>query len=167
MVRDVLDLSQRFPDWKDAWKKLEIKWGRKDMNDGVDVRINGAYVYMGLLYGGGDFQKTMDISMRCGRDSDCNPSSSAGILGTVLGLSGIPEKYAMLRSLPIDNEAIKTVYPKLIQWDDILRDTYEVGKWNVLQHGGSIEDGRFFIPVQSPSAPPLEQTEWEETGIKK
>ena len=167
MVRDVLDLHQRYPDWKDAWKKLEVKWGRKDLNGAVDVRINGAYVYMGLLYGGGDFWKTMDVSMRCGRDSDCNPSSSAGILGTVLGLSGIPEKFSVLRNLPIDNRAIKTIYPNPIQWDDILRGTFEAGKWNVLEHGGYIEDGRFFIPVQAPSAPPLEQTEWEEAEQKK
>jgi hypothetical protein len=167
MVRDVLDLHQRIPDWKEAWKKLETKWGKKDLNGAVDVRINGAFVYMGLLYGGGDFWQTMNISMRCGRDSDCNPSSSAGILGTVLGLSGIPEKYAMLRNLPIENGSIKTIYPKSIQWDDILRDTYEVGKWNVLQHGGYIEEGRFFIPYQTPSSPPLEQTEWEEPGQKK
>ena len=169
MVRDVLDLHQRIPDWKEAWKKLEVKWGKKNgkLVDGVDVRINGAYVYMGLLYGGGDFSQTMNISMRCGRDSDCNPSSSAGILGTVLGLRGIPEKYGMLRNLPIENVAIKTIYPNPIQWDDILRETCEVGKWNILQNGGYIEDGRFFIPVQTPSSPPLEQTEWEEAGQKK
>jgi hypothetical protein len=169
MVRDVLDLHQRIPDWQEAWKKLNVKWGMKNGKpvDGVDVRINGAYVYMGLLYGGGDFWKTMDISMRCGMDSDCNPSSSVGILGTVLGLRGIPEKYRILRNLPIDNESIKTVYPNPIQWDDILRDTYEVGKWNVLRHGGYIEDGRFFIPYQTPNSPPLEQTEWEESGQKK
>ena len=51
----------------------------------LDVRINGAYVYMGLLYGDGDFWKSMNIAMRCGLDSDCNPSTVGGILGTALG----------------------------------------------------------------------------------
>ena len=46
---------------------------------------------MGLLYGQGDFAKTMDIATRCGQDSDCNPASAAGILGTMLGYSHIPE----------------------------------------------------------------------------
>ncbi|MEK7994304.1 MAG: ADP-ribosylglycohydrolase family protein, partial [Planctomycetota bacterium] len=78
MVRDVIDLHKQYPNWEDSWHKLEPKWGQKDGKQvgGVDVRINGAYVYMGLLYGDGDFWKTMNISMRCGRDSDCNPSSS-------------------------------------------------------------------------------------------
>ncbi len=169
MVRDVLELHERYPNWQDAWQKLEPKWGLKDGKrvSGVDVRINGAYVYMGLLYGDGDFWKTMNISMRCGRDSDCNPSSSVGILGTALGLKSIPDKWKILRNLPIENRAIKEIYPPLIQWGDIIEATVEVGKWNILQHGGYIEKDVFYIPYQTPTSPPLEQTIWEETENAK
>ena len=169
MVRDVLTLHEQYPNWEDSWHKLEPKWGRKDgkLVSGVDVRINGAYVYMGLLYGNGDFWKTMNISMRCGRDSDCNPSSSVGILGTALGLKGIPDKWKILRNLPIENRAISEIYPALIQWDDIIEATVEVGKWNTLQHGGYMEKGVFYIPYQTPTSPPLEQTIWEETENAK
>jgi len=102
--------------------------------------------------------------MRCGRDSDCNPSSSAGILGTVLGMKGIPEKWAILRDLPIENRAIKDIYPNPIDWDDILDATVEVGKRNILQNGGYIEDGMIYIPHRTPTSTPLEQTVWEETS---
>lgn len=44
-----------------------------------------------MLYGNGDFTKTMEISTRAGQDSDCNPSSAGGILGVMLGYSQIPE----------------------------------------------------------------------------
>jgi hypothetical protein len=164
MVRDVLDLHQQYPNWQDAWKKLEPKWGRKDgeLVSGVYVPINGAYVYMGLLYGGGDFWKTMNISMRCGRDSDCNPSSCAGILGTILGMKGIPDKWAMLRDLPIENVSISDIYPEMIEWDDILKATVETGKWNILENGGYLDGGVFYIPYQTPTSLPLEQTIWEE-----
>ncbi|UCE46659.1 MAG: ADP-ribosylglycohydrolase family protein, partial [Phycisphaerales bacterium] len=120
------------------------------------------YVYMGLLYGDGDFWKTMNVSMRCGRDSDCNPSSAVGILGTALGLKGIPSKWKILRDLPIENRAIKDIYPAEIDWDDIIEATVEVGKWNILQHGGYLQNGVFHIPRQTPTSPPLEQTIWEE-----
>lgn len=164
MVRDVLDLHQKYPNWQDAWKALQPKWGWKDgkLVSGLDVRINGAYVYMGLLYGGGDFWKSMNISMRCGVDSDCNPSSVAGILGTVLGMKGIPQKWAMLRDLPIDNIAIKEIFPNPILWDDIIKSTIEVGKWNILENGGYLDKGTFYIPHQTPTSTPLEQTIWEE-----
>jgi hypothetical protein len=162
MVRDVLDLHQKYPDWKDAWRALQPKWAMKDgkLVPGLDVRMNGAYVYMGLLYGGGDFLKSMNISMRCGADSDCNPSSVAGILGTVLGMDGIPDKWAILRDLPIDNMSISEIYPKSIDWDDIVEATVEVGKWNILHHGAFIENDTIFIPIQTPTSPPLEQTSW-------
>ena len=53
-------------------------------------RFQGVRWVLGLLYGGGDFGKTVDISTRCGFDSDCNPSNAAGVLGTMIGLSNIP-----------------------------------------------------------------------------
>jgi hypothetical protein len=164
MVKDILDLHQRLPNWQDAWKELQLKWGEKDGKQvsGLDVRINGAYVYMGLLYGGGDFWKSMNISMRCGVDSDCNPSSVAGILGAVSGMKGIPKKWAVLRDLPIDNIAIKEIYPNPIRWDDIIKTTIEAGKWNILENGGYLSKGVFYIPYQTPSSPPLEQTIWVE-----
>lgn len=65
------------------------------MSDGVfapldiDAKINAAYIVLGLLYGNGDFTKTMEISTRAGQDSDCNPSSAGGILGVMLGYSQI------------------------------------------------------------------------------
>ena len=56
----------------------------------IDARLNAAYVVLGLLYGNGDMTKTIAIATRAGQDSDCNPSSAAGILGTMLGYSKIP-----------------------------------------------------------------------------
>ena len=162
MIRDVIRLRDEEPDWQVAWQVLEEKWGRDQDGEPVmklDVRINGAYVYMGLLYGDGDFWKSMNIAMRCGLDSDCNPSTVGGILGTALGMTAIPEKWAILRDLPIENESITEIYPPLIAWDDILNATVEVGIRNIESAGGHVEDGVVFIPLQAPVVPPLEQTE--------
>jgi hypothetical protein len=38
----------------------------------IDATINSAYVVIGLLYGKGDFTKTIEITTRCGQDADCN-----------------------------------------------------------------------------------------------
>lgn len=167
MVRDVLDLHQRFPDWKDAWKELEKKWGVKDgkLVSPIDVKINGAYIYMGLLYGEGDFWKSMNISMRCGRDSDCNPSNVAGIIGTIIGMKRILPKWAIVRRLPVENRAINLIYPNPISWDNIINSTIEVGKWNIIQNGGYFENNILNIPYQQPVSPPLELNIW--TGDDK
>jgi hypothetical protein len=77
---------------------------------------------------------------------DVNPSSAVGILGTAVGLKGIPGKWKILRDLPIENRAIREIYPAAIEWDDIIEVTVEVGMWNILQHGGFLEKGVFNIP---------------------
>lgn len=85
--------------WQECWQKIEKDWGTDDkcldsQNEiNIDAKLNAAYILIGLLWGEGDFEETMLISMRCGQDSDCNPSSAAAVLGTMYGLSGIPEEY--------------------------------------------------------------------------
>jgi len=64
--------------------------------------------------------------------------------------------------LPIENKAIKEIYPPLIHWDDILKSTVEVGKQNVLEHGGALIGGVLCIPHHHPTAAALEQTSGEE-----
>ncbi|MBP9998155.1 MAG: ADP-ribosylglycohydrolase family protein, partial [Bacteroidales bacterium] len=100
-MADVIAWHKQYPtDWKKTWQLIEEKHG-EDIGcpEGVgqpyniDAVINSAYILVGLLYGEGDFEKTMEISTRCGQDSDCNPASAAGILGTMNGYSWIPAKY--------------------------------------------------------------------------
>ncbi len=123
----------------------------------------------GLLHGDGDFWKTMNISMRCGLDSDCNPSTSAGIIGTILGMSAIPEPWNELRDLPISNTSatrtrptVEEIYPEVIQWDDIIAATVEVGHQNIVANGGRVTATQVSIPRQPPVGPALEQVPGEE-----
>ncbi|MBQ2988841.1 MAG: ADP-ribosylglycohydrolase family protein [Clostridia bacterium] len=90
--------------WEEAWQIVENNCGKSDkcvdccegaanavMN--IDAKLNAAYILIGLLWGEGDFAKTVEISCRCGQDSDCNPSSAASILGNFYGASGLDEIY--------------------------------------------------------------------------
>jgi len=98
-MSDVIGWHKIYPkDWKQTWFECQKKWSSdKGCPDGVfdgwniDAKINSAYIIIGLLYGNGDFGKTMEISTRCGQDSDCNPASAGGILGAILGYSKIPD----------------------------------------------------------------------------
>jgi len=101
-ITDVLNWYHQHPeDWEATWQLIEDKYNdnqnyrRFSCNDeeNIDAKINGAYIVMGLLYGEGDIDKTIIVSTRCGQDSDCNPSSAAGILLTTIGYSDIPERF--------------------------------------------------------------------------
>ena len=98
-ISDVIKYWKKYPDdWKQCWFEVT----NRHANDvgcpegvwngfNIDATINSAFVVIGLLYGEGDFLKTMDIATRCGNDSDCNPASAAGILGVMYGYDAIPE----------------------------------------------------------------------------
>lgn len=84
-MTDVINWYKQYPkDWKKCWEEIEKKWGSSDIDcpscvevpANIGTCVNGAYIILGLLYGQGDFEKTIDISTRAGQDSDCNPASS-------------------------------------------------------------------------------------------
>ena len=89
IIMDVIKLYQQYPgDWKATWKELEAKWGDVDIcgagsTFNIDAKLNGAYIVIGLLYGEGDPLKTLEITTRCGQDSDCNPSNAMAVLGVI------------------------------------------------------------------------------------
>ena len=117
--------------------------------------------------------------MRCGRDSDCNPSNSVGILGTALGLKDSPKEGRLLRNLPISNlsrdpktekmdkPTMGEIYPDYLNWDDVLASTVDIGMQNIVANGGRIEDGMIYIPIQMPTVPALEQVPEVKIDTKK
>lgn len=172
MVQDILNWHNQYPDWKDTWQKVYEKWYKTRMGtqaNGVDVRVNGAYILVGLLYGEGEFWKTMNISMRCGMDSDCNPSNAAGILGCMLGASRIPDKWKNPMKDCLINKSLKEIYPKEILRRDIVNATAEIGKEMVIKNGGKFENNTLYIPYQTPMPAPFEQSYlvWQKMKEKK
>lgn len=161
-MNDVIECWRANPDdWRVAWDMLDKKWNDDiACSEGalrpfnIDATINSAYVIIGLLYGEGDFGRTLDISMRCGQDSDCNPASAGGILGTAIGYDNIPEEWlAPLRKA----EDMKFAYT-----NSSLNDTYRMSYSHALQlierEGGKVSADKIVIKCQQPEAVRLEQS---------
>ena len=60
---------------------------------GFDAPQNIAIAIMGLLWGEGDFGKSMLLAVNCGEDADCTAGSLGATLGIILGNSSLPEKW--------------------------------------------------------------------------
>jgi hypothetical protein len=155
-------------DWQHVWHLLESKWNRNEVCPSgahdpfnIDAKLNGAYVALGLLYGDGDFEKTMLISTRAGQDSDCNPSSAVGILGVVLGFEGIPAKYTSGFEAIADEKFNYTDY----SFNDIVDSTVTRAVALIEQTGGVVADGVTTVKTQSPEAAPFEA--WDDYGVLK
>ena len=153
-MSDVIRWHKDFPDdWKRTWFECERKWSQDiGCPDGVfvpfniDAVINSAYILIGLLYGEGDFYKTMDISTRCGQDSDCNPASAAGILGTVLGYSKIPDR--LMKNLK-EVENMDFAYTT-ISLNKTYQMSMEQALQNIQRNGGKVKTDEVIIKCQQP-----------------
>jgi len=173
-IRDVIAWHQAHPeDWEKSWQRIENKYNLDpnyrrysctgtDASFNIDAKINGAYIVMGLLYGEGDMDKTIIISMRCGQDSDCNPSNAAGILATSMGLDQLPDKY----KTGID-DTTKFSYTAY-NFPALLDVCEKLSREAITQAGGRIEGKgtaeEYVIPIRSPKPTALEQC-WEAAEI--
>jgi hypothetical protein len=161
IIADVLVWSTQNPDdWTKTWHLIEDKWDKDDVcPDGalapfnIDAKLNGAYVALGLLYGRADLAKTLEVSTRSGQDSDCNPSSAAGILGVMLGYEKIPEIWKAGIPAIADTRFAFTQY----SFNEIVASTLARAQKVIASAGGRVTATDAFIPEQEPKAPPLEQ----------
>lgn len=153
-MQDVITWHKKYPnDWKQTWFELQKKWS-DDIGcpDGVfaafniDATINSAYVLMGLLYGNRDYGKTLEIATRAGQDSDCNPATAGGILGTMLGYNRIPQHWKLGLSEVEDMDFKYTTMS--------LNKVYETGYKHALEmikrNGGYVTSNKVVIKVQKP-----------------
>ena len=160
-ISDVIRWHKQYPaDWHQTWFELQKKWSSEiGCPDGVfnafdiDSKLNSAYVVMGLLYGNGDYSKTLEIAARCGQDADCNPSTVGGILGAMLGYKKIPAYWKMGLK---EAESIDFKYTTMS-----LSKVYDIGFKhaldNIRRNGGKIEGDQVIILAQSPKTVRFEQ----------
>jgi len=90
MIRDVIMWRKKYNDWRESWRRINEKYGHYHP---VHTINNAALVLLGLLYGEGDFEKSITISVMGGWDADCNGATVGSILGVMLGADNLPEKW--------------------------------------------------------------------------
>jgi len=118
----------------------------------IDAKLNGAYIVMGLLYGEGDPMKTLEVSTRCGQDSDCNPSNAMAVIGVIRGFNGLPaEMQDGVKALG-DSTFIHTSY----SFNTAVESTYNYALELIQKGGGTVSRNKIRIKLQKPVEPPLE-----------
>lgn len=161
-MADVIRWHKQFPDdWHRTWFELQKKWS-SDISCpsavfdpvNIDATINCAYVIMGLLYGNGDYAKTLEISTRAGQDADCNPSTAGGILGTMLGYDKIPQKW---KDGLAGSEDINFKYTS-ISLNKAYDISYRHALENIKRHGGKEQGDKVIIPLQTPEPVAFEES---------
>ncbi|MCX7427045.1 MAG: ADP-ribosylglycohydrolase family protein [Planctomycetia bacterium] len=81
-------------DWRACQRMLYDNYGSDTGSKGryiywIESTVNVGLTTMALLYGEGDFKKTVEIGVLGGYDNDCNPATAAGLLGMIKGYEGL------------------------------------------------------------------------------
>jgi ADP-ribosylglycohydrolase len=94
VVNAVLDFYQTNPqDWRAAYQHIYKNIGYDRYSGVCHIIPNAAVVVMGLLYGEGDFSRSIQITNMAGWDTDCNVGNVGAIMGVAVGLDGIEDRW--------------------------------------------------------------------------
>ena len=165
------------PDVNDWERTRDLVYDRYHLNaaengfiyrDWTESSVNFAAGLIALLYGEGDFQRTVKIGTLSGWDSDNGTSSMAGVIGLMIGYDAliaqfpeqdISDRYHILRTrddmpdyLPDDKEAEDTFFAMSERMIPLIEQS-------IVMAGGSVEDGNWTLIT--PSGPKLEQNPYQ------
>lgn len=132
-----------------------------------NANLNGAAGILALLYGRGDFQKTLDLACAMGFDADNQAATMSGLIGLIGGRKGLPD--SLLFPFPELGwkEPLNNFYKNVTRHDmpdaslsDMAARMAAQGEKIILAHGGRrvVENGEdyYVIDTGAKFAPPLE-----------
>jgi hypothetical protein len=150
-VHEMIALHEKYPtQWTAAWKEMAQKYyvNEPDMTKTIwNANLNGACAILALLYGEGDFQRTLDLACAMGFDADNQAATLAGLMGVINGMKGLPENLY----LPIEGwkEPFNNNYVNITRYDlpddkisDIVENTLKATIDLVVSKGGKVTGKR-------------------------
>ena len=151
-MRDVVKWHKKNDDWRDTRKMIHKKYYkyRKGSYEApvsvVSSLNNGLAGIMAILYGEGDFMKTVGIAVSAGYDCDNQAATCAGLIGVMNGTKCLPadmveefqDQYVCFTR---DDVPIATPISNIVE-----RIT-DIAKESILVNGGRIE----LRPGEAPS----------------
>lgn len=89
VISDVREWHATGEDWRWARDRIDERYGYDRYEGSCHVVPNHALVIHALLYGGGDFGRSVGIVTSCGWDTDSNAGNVGCVAGVAGGLAGI------------------------------------------------------------------------------
>ena len=90
----------------ECFAAIHARWNECDGHDWCHTISNAMIVAASLLYGGGDFGKSICMAVETGFDTDCNGATVGSVLGMLFGRDCIGEEW----SAPIKDTLYATLF---------------------------------------------------------
>ncbi len=117
VVSFAYDCCKKHSDWHDALAECEKKYIKYNW---IHAYPNACCEIIALMFGEGDYEKTLNIITMCGIDADCNAGMIMPVLGIQKGMRIIPKK---LISSEFDKLITYMRHYEEIKLDDLVSDT--------------------------------------------
>ena len=93
-VRESVELVCKCYDAGEPWQDARNKVVELNADLGFfQAPANVSFAILGLLYGDGDFGRTVCLATNCGDDTDCTAATAGAVWGILYGIEAIPEKW--------------------------------------------------------------------------
>lgn len=116
--------------------------GFADGPEGWDAPANIGFIIIGWLYGQGDFERSLCITVNCGEDTDCTAATLGSIFGIIHGIDAIPAKWSKpigrgIKTMCLNLGELQGQLPKDI--DELTARVERIARQTVLAHCPSLE----------------------------
>ncbi len=78
---------------EDCFVNIHQRWNEENAHDWCHTVSNAEIVAASLLYGGGDYARSVGMSVMTGFDTDCNGATVGSVLGIMLGYHALPASF--------------------------------------------------------------------------
>ena len=92
-VSDIIEKYENGTSEDECFEYIHSQWNEYEGYNGCHTLSNIQIVVASLLYGGGDYTKTICRAAQTGFDTDCNAATAGSVLGMLKGFSAIDEKW--------------------------------------------------------------------------
>jgi len=91
VVKDVIRFhdAQTEKNWRECFEYVKANWGYDRYPGVCHIIPNAAVMTLSMIYGDGDFDRTLNICNMCGWDTDCNVGNVSTIMGVLCGMDAI------------------------------------------------------------------------------
>ncbi len=179
VIEEVKALYAEYPnDWRAAVTAFESRHKHAGDVKETDSTINCGFAVFTMLYGGGDYMDTCRIGSLIGYDCESTCGIALGVVAIINGMENLDETVnkfvwqdgkGLIVNLPTGEDKGLWMYaenlPDRIKITEIVESYRKNFESILLENGGKIEDGKYYIPKNDLSAPesiPLANNGFEE-----
>ena len=168
-IREVAQWHSQHENWRDTRQKIHDKYYAYKQGDYeapvsvVSSLVNGLVGIMAVLYGEGDYMKTVGIATSAGYDCDNQAATAGGLIGVRNGLGGMGntalDLTKNLGKWQVWDKPFNDLYVNISRDEvklrtpisEIVERIAEIAKTAILENGGRMEvrDGEPFYVVNS------------------